>query len=141
MQRNAALGKTIIIMKFEILDVCSNRKLVFSEIETDYFTVSVAGDINASLRVYSYCPHRETLSQTFEKLGAYKAPWSGELEWISLEGEFSICFTCNSLGQVIMKAELSNRNTDFELNCCISLEFGKLESIALKAKGYLKGLA
>jgi hypothetical protein len=39
----------------------------------------------------------------------YEQPWEGEMEWESVEGEFSVIASCSSLGRVTFKVLLRKR--------------------------------
>ncbi len=125
-------------MNFEIFDNKSSRKIRFSMKEKDYFFFEILGDIAGSIRVYSYSPHSDAIESVFEKLGKLQNPWGGDISWVSLEGEFYINFTCDSVGHVLLSVEINNRNEQFKINCGLNLDFGQLQEISRKASGFFE---
>jgi len=125
-------------MKFEISDNRSIRKVRFTSKEAEYFTVEICGDISGSIRVYSYCPHGDTIHSVFKKLGSMLEPWDGELNWVSLEGEFSLKFSCDSLGHVFLSVEIDNDNEEFTINCVLNVDLGQLKEISKNANNFFK---
>lgn len=128
-------------MNFEISDTSSSRKLRFSHRRPDYFNVEICGDISGSIKVYSYCPHSDTIDSLFNKLGCIQSPWKGELSWASLEGEFSLKFTCSSVGHVSLVVELASFNDEFTIRCGLNVELGQLQDISKNAHIFFSGNA
>ncbi len=125
-------------MTFIIRDARIDRSLSFTDLETDYFTVHLGGDITTTLRVYSYSPHSEPFSALFEKLGQQTRAWDGELSWTSLEGEFSLKASCDTVGHVFLAIEMVNHTTDFQIQCQLHTDFGQLPLIGEMAAEFFR---
>jgi hypothetical protein len=91
---------------FDISSNVSARKIVFSERRGDSFLVELLGHgLNASMVVCAYTDARGLL-RWLERLAACDAPWTGEDDWSTLEGEFQISARCLTVGQVLIQVQL-----------------------------------
>jgi len=125
--------------KFSIQSTHTDRQLIFSAHDGEYFRVEIQGGIRASIRVYNYAPHAQELARWFDGLGKYKAPWDGEVEWHSLEGELRILASCDNLGHVrfmIYLSDMMGSNEESYIQAGIESELGQLEGIANGARRF-----
>ena len=121
---------------FVIQSILSDRRLIFSDHDGEYFRASFEGDIKISLDVYM-TTDEGGISRLFSELASLNKPWKGEKKWESLEKDFSISFSCSSLGQVRVNIEASVRYgspDELMINVNLITEFGQLPSIAKDAK-------
>jgi hypothetical protein len=123
---------------------CSNE-LQLSEQEglrrpdgSEYYRVTISGQgLLASLQVYAFDPHG-SLDQFFAALVANWRGWKGEKKWASLEGEFSLVCTSDSVGRVAIEVILNSRlgGDGWSAQNIIHVDAGQLEQIALDAKKF-----
>src|SRR5688572_15692057 len=79
--------------------------LEFFDQEPDYFSVRLQGpDFYGAGRIYAYEP--TGLASFFRDLAAHWRGWTGKKEWASLEGELSLCATCDSTGHTSLAVRL-----------------------------------
>jgi hypothetical protein len=117
-------------------DSNSDVYLEFSDVEDDYFRVSVkAHDHSASRRVYAY-----TDGTAIARLFADAArEWKGWVEakvWESIEGEFRIALTSDRLGHVTVAVRVRSDpggSDRWQLEAEIGLDAGQLEGVAKEA--------
>jgi Family of unknown function (DUF6228) len=124
--------------EFRIKSSDSDLELVFSDIHSDYFNVSIKSiRISATCEVYGYSD-AYGFAGLFEFLAAQIQPWKGEETWISLEGEFEFSATCSNLGQITFAVTLSdNRCAEpWQMNTEISQEMGQLPHLARSARSF-----
>lgn len=124
--------------KFIIKSSTSDLKLEFSDIEGDYFTVTLKSFyLNSMLTVFAYTDSY-AFADLMEHLACQKQPWQGEKSWESIEGEFKFIATCNALGQVTFEASLSNFDCAEKWSVKTNLlsEFGQLEQLAKSARTF-----
>ena len=125
-------------MGFSIESLNSANSVKVSSIEPEYITVSLTGDVEASLRVCTYTDELGLLNY-FKKLASYNKPWKNEVSWESFEKQFCISASCSSLGHVlfsIVLTNLSGSREDWEIRIGISSEFGLLEGFASDAERF-----
>ena len=135
---NTALGVPM-SETFAIQSTHSDRMLVFSGVEGDYFRVELTGGVNASIRVYGYAPHTHDLAHWFSELGKNSKPWEGDLSWESLEGEFKITAKYASFGQIHIMVSLSDLPGAYEeayIRAGIETELGQLTIISNEARNF-----
>jgi len=121
---------------FSIKSSQSDRELVFSQFDEDYFYVALKGRITGAIKVYGYAPHTHDLLQWFKMLGGNKKPWSNEIAWESLEGELRLSATCSALGEVsIYVALIDQQGADEEsrIQTALVTELGQLPNISKSA--------
>jgi hypothetical protein len=105
--------------------------LEFFDQEPDYFSVRLHGpDFHGAGRVYAYEP--TGLASFFRDLAAHWRGWTGKKEWASLEGELSLCATCDSTGHTSLTVRLRSGPYPFDwsLSVVLLIEAGQLEQIA-----------
>lgn len=124
---------------FSIRSNSSDRELLFSNLEGDYFQVNLKGiQVSARTTVFAYTDAR-SLKNLFQELGKFDRPWNNTKEWGSLEGEFNISATCNALGHVLFRVEIRILPGDPEESCVktgITTELEKLVSLAKDAEDF-----
>jgi len=124
---------------FCIRSTQSKRTLTFCAIDAEHFRAALSGDINARANVYGYSPHAPELSRWFDELGNHLVPWTNQLSWASLEGEFGISATCTATGHIHFIVELSGLPSSVEeahIRACIETEFGQLPAIVRGARRF-----
>jgi hypothetical protein len=119
----------------------SDRELVFSNLEGDYFQVEIRGfKVSANTTVYAYTDTKG-LNNIFQELGKLDKPWSGKKKWESIEGEFILIITCNKLGHVLLEVKLRIKQGHPEeafVTANITIDFGSLTNIAHDAKDFFE---
>ena len=105
----------------------------------EYLRVSLKDkDIAASsARVYIYEPH--SLASFFEELAVNWKGWEGVKQWHSVEEDFALSCTSDSLGHVAMEVTVKSGvyEDDWCVKAVIQVEAGQLEEIAAKVKQFL----
>jgi hypothetical protein len=104
------------------------------------FVVSVKSqNLSAEVQVYGFMS--SGLPELFEKMSSSWRGWNGELEWASLEGEFSCAASCDSTGHVTLKYRLRQPYTGvhWELAGAVLIESGQLEGIAREMRAFWDG--
>jgi len=105
----------------------------------EYLRVSLKDkDIAASsARVYIYEPH--SLASLFEELAVNWKGWEGVKQWHSVEEDFALSCTSDSLGHVAMEVTVKSGvyEDDWCVKVVIHVEAGQLEEIAAKVKQFL----
>lgn len=124
---------------FTIHSVNSEKELIFSSHENEYYWVELKGaDISAFTKVWDEGEYLlEGLGHFLNRLAHSSEPWAGEQKWTSLDHEFSLCVTCSKTGQVTFKVEMNKYPGSEEcwsVNANIVTEFGQLEKIAKDAE-------
>lgn len=123
----------------EIKSPNSDYKLIFSDREEDYFTVSLEGrDRSGRIRVWGYTDCSELVS-LFSFMAANSNGWDGTQSWFSLEREFEIHVTSDKLGHISLRSILrSNLGLDEEwkLEAIVMTEAGQLENIAAEVADF-----
>jgi hypothetical protein len=110
-----------------------NRFLAFSEPEGDYFSVALGGsDCSARRRVYAYKDQRHLVA-LFASMAEEWRGWEGEKSWCSIEGEFELHATSDSLGHVALRVVLTNANEGpsepWRVESTVMIEAGRLEGL------------
>lgn len=127
-------------MDFIITSTCSDRELVLSSRDGDYFEARLKGDVEAFVRVYAYTDELG-LNKLLQDLGSRSSPWPGELSWESIEGEFGVAATCSSLGKVEFAISLWGHPggpEEWQVQACLESEFGQLPAIAKRADRFFR---
>ena len=91
----------------------------------------------SSSRIYLYEPY--DLAAFFEELASEWKGWTGEKEWSSVEGDFSLSCTSDGLGHVAMRVTLKSGlyEDDWSVQAVIHVDGGQLAELAVKAKAFL----
>ncbi len=125
---------------FTIHSVNSEKELIFSSHENEYYRVELKGaDISAFTDVWDGGEHSsiEGLVPFLNRLAQAGQPWAGEQKWTSLDHEFSLCVTCSKTGQVTFQVELDAHpgNAEFWfVKANIVTDLGQLAKIAKDAE-------
>lgn len=122
---------------FSIKSTHSDREVVFTKYDGEDFWVELKGGIETSVKVYGYAPHADDFHQWLELLGEQSQPWPKELVWESLEGEFQIRASSDSLGHVHFQVSLRDLRGSYEesfIQVGLETELGQLGKIASQAR-------
>lgn len=126
---------------FTIHSVNSEKELIFSSYENEYFRVELKGtDVYAYTEVWDAAWVDVTfkgLDRFLDQLAKNGQPWHGEQKWTSLDHEFSLCVSCSKTGQVTFQVELDPHPGNGEswfVKANIMTELGHLEKIAKDAE-------
>lgn len=116
----------------------SGSRLIFDDVQGDYFTICyTSSEVAVKREVWAYTDSHG-LANLFEHLASHELPWSSSEKWESIEGEFSLVATCNSRGIVNLNAKISTLGNAepwiFEGNICT--EIGQLPAIAKSARQF-----
>ena len=128
--------------QFSIKSNQSDREIVFSQFDGESFYVSLKGRISSTIKVYGFAPHSHNFCHWFEILGSKNMPWSNEIVWESLEGEFRISATCSALGEVWIKMaliDLPGAGEESRIQTSLVTELGQLQRISKNAKRFFIG--
>ncbi|TMV90138.1 hypothetical protein FGG78_13545 [Thioclava sp. BHET1] len=125
------LGADVLMPDFLIKSADPASSLLFSNRSPDYFDVTVeTPSLKATKKVsiYDYGPSNGFVN-FFQRIASHKKPWVGEEIWEPLEGDMILRATCDALGHVEFKLNLSNgftANDSWSLECKIFVDFGTL---------------
>lgn len=86
--------------------------------------------------VYIFDPFDSNLVRFFENLAENWKGFDGEKEWSSLEDEFSLNCTSDSLGHFALEVTIRNNEDTRYARKTIFIESGQLEKIALEARNF-----
>lgn len=107
----------------------------------EYFCVTIRSKHLFSFTdVYAFDPFDSNLMCFFEDLAANWKGFNGEKEWSSLEGEFSLNCTSDSLSHFALEVTIRNNEDTRYARKTVFIESGQLEKIALEARNFFKGL-
>jgi hypothetical protein len=127
---------------FTIHSVSSDRELIFSNREGDFFNVELKGiEVSGAKKVWTH-DDANTFKNFFKELAGFEKPWQGSLDIQSLEGEFEISVSCTNLGNVIFSIKISSGYVDREewhLKADLDTELGQLPQIAKNAEIFFNG--
>ncbi len=133
-----------LIIKFVIIK-CSKGKgeLELSEQEglrknsgSEYFRVTIRSqNMSGSTMVYAFDPFDYSLTKFFEELAENWKGIDGEKVWTSLEGEFKLVCTSDSLGHFGIRVTIRNDLDTLSIKT-IYVEAGQLEKIAAEVKAF-----
>jgi len=127
-------------MEFSIDSSISNYSLRFSNPEPEYVTINFSGVVSASARVCTYTDENG-ISNWLKKLASFSKPWESEIEWQSLENQFSISASCSSLGEVHLSFQLSDMHghpEEWQVKSSIITDLGQLPNLAQQAERFFK---
>lgn len=116
-------------------------QLVLSNIEGDYFTVAYKrNDIFLSRRVWGYTDC-DLLVDLFAYMAKEWKGWSGEIEWASIEQEFSITCTSDQKGHIVIKLKISQYEgaEPWDAQVTLNLESGLMEDASKNVKAFFQG--
>lgn len=106
----------------------------------EYLRVSLQGrEIAASsAQVYLYEPF--ALATFFANIAATWKGWAGVKQWESIEGDFALACTSDSLGHVTMEVTLKSDiyAEDWRVQVVIQLDAGQLDQIAAEVAKFLR---
>jgi hypothetical protein len=126
---------------FSIRSVSSNRELVFTSHNGEYFHVELKGiEVSASTDVWA-TTDSNGLNTFFQEIAGFKNLWKGEKNWASLDGEFEIFAICTTLGHVIFRVKLAGQIggiEEWKVQVGLDTELGQLEKIAQNAKMFFQ---
>lgn len=129
---------------FVIKSNTSDRELVLQNLDGDYFEVELKGSkINVSTSIYAYM-NAQSIYNLFEELASLEKPWLDEKKWESIEGDFSLRFTCDVLGHVLLQINIWMQQGHPEaayISVGLSTEFGMLPSIGRDAQRFFSQTA
>jgi hypothetical protein len=124
---------------FSIRSSSSDRELVFSNLDGDYFTVELLGSsVRSTRHVYAYTDAKG-LARFFATLAAHSHPWAGAESWGSIEGEFKLSAECSTVGHVSFKIEICDMfggPEQWQLSAVLATELELLPAIAANAKSF-----
>ncbi len=124
---------------FTIFSTVSNEKYTFSNRDGEFFTFEVSGsDVGAKGKVSTYTDEFG-IAKLFSGVNELGRPWEGCKEWKSLEGEFTIKLTCNSLGHINMQVNFTQWNggsEDWHIIVNLTTELGQLALIEKEARAF-----
>jgi hypothetical protein len=118
-------------------------ELEFSEKEclrlpsgSEYFRVTIRShNLSGFTKVYIFDPFDYGLTNFFKELAENWKGFEGEKIWESLEGEFKLVCTSDSLGHFEIKATIRNNLGTLSVKT-IHVESGQLNKIAAEAKAF-----
>lgn len=113
-------------------------QLVLSNIEGDYFTAAYKSHgIVVSKRVWGYTDC-DLLVDLFMYMAKEWKGWKGEIEWVSIEQEFSITCTSDQKGHVAVKLKFSQHEgaEPWDAQVTLSLESGVMEKVSKDLKKF-----
>lgn len=103
----------------------------------EYFCVTIKSkNLFSFTDVYAFDPFDSNLVRFFENLAENWKGFEGEKEWSSLEGEFSLNCTSDSLGHFALEVTIRNNEDTRYASKTIFIESGQLEKVALEARNF-----
>lgn len=115
----------------------SDKESLRLQVGREHFRVSVRStQLSAFTDVYIFDPFDSDLVRFFKDLERNWKGFDGEKRWSSLEGEFSLLCTSNSLGHFELEITIRNIEDTMLVRKTIYIESGQLEKIALEAKDF-----
>ena len=113
---------------------------MFSERQGDYFSVCFASPgVTLKKRVWGYTDCGLLVS-LFETISREWRGWKGTLDWNSIESDFCLSATCDSLGHVMLEIEIR----EFEgpegwlSKVSLGIDAGQTESVAKVVKRFFE---
>lgn len=114
----------------------SDAVVEFSDVEGDYFRVSViARDHSATRTVYAYTDGPRIAAMFAEAAREWRG-WNGAKVWESIEGELRLELSMDRLGHVTLAVRMRSEPAgpdEWQLEADIGLEAGQLDRIAREA--------
>ena len=139
MTSNKLLGARV-EMEFILKSSTSQNEAVFSNLEPEYVTVAISGNVSASVRACTYTDERGLLN-FFSKLAVFKKPWKVPVKWKTLEDQFSITATCDALGNVSFELTLQDNFGHPEpwfVQITLTSELGAMAHLKQEADAFFK---
>jgi hypothetical protein len=121
-----------------IKSVYTSATLTFSEKDGEYFNVVYEGAaVKLQKRVWGYTDCQD-LVNFFQFIAKEYKGWNGVRKWASIEGEFVLSATCDSLGHVMFSLTICefNEHETWESNVSLGIESGQTESIVKKMEKF-----
>ena len=106
----------------------------------DYLDVTIISlCLRAKVRIYNfvYAQGKGGLTELFAELAANWKGWVGAKSWESVEGDFKLSCTCDSLGHVFVKVTLGSNfgsPSEWHVESGLILEAGQLDAIVQDVK-------
>lgn len=116
-------------------------QLVLSNIEGDYFTAAYKShDVFLSRRVWGYTDC-DLLVDLFAYMAKEWKGWDGEIEWASIEQEFSITCTSDQKGHIAVKLKFFQYEgaEPWDVQVTLNLESGLMEKASKNVKAFFHG--
>ena len=114
----------------------SDVVLEFSDVDGDYFRVSVVARDHSAMRdVYAYTD-RSGIARLFSEAAQEWRGWSGSKVWESIEGELRLGLSADRLGHVTLEIRVRSDpgiSDRWQLESDLGLEAGQLDRIAGEA--------
>lgn len=107
--------------------------LEFSAVRNQYCTVTFSSAaLRASHQVWIYSGEGERFASLFVEMAEHWTGWAGAKTWASLEADFSLSCTSDSLGHITLEVEMVDRDSpeEWSTQFKIEVEAGQLETIA-----------
>ena len=121
----------------EIKSSHSGTILRFSEIDGDYFHVSIENPIfSGTVRAWGYTD-AHGLVRLFDSLAKDWKGWNGNRDWETIEGEFKISCSHDGLGHIRMSVEIQQdfgSDEPWKLKAGLIVDAMQLDQIAKDAK-------
>jgi len=115
----------------------SETEIQFSDVEEDYFSISVvAGDHAASRRVYAL-PDPFGVVRLFKEAARDWKGWEGPKVWESLERELRLKLSADRRGHISLRVQIRSPpggRDPWRLEAEIGLDAGQLDDIATRAR-------
>jgi hypothetical protein len=112
----------------------SNRELKISCGGDSYLLAELVGfPVSATVEVWVETGDAAGLQAFLADLGKQGQPWTGMLEWQSIEGDFKLSATCTALGKVVFNVELRGLQgapEEWGVTAGIDYELGRLERMS-----------
>lgn len=116
-------------------------QFVLSNIEGDYFTAAYKShDLFISRRVWGYTDC-ELLVDLFAYMAKEWKGWDGEIDWTSLEQEFSISCSSDQKGHIAVTLKFSQYEgaEPWEAQATLNLESGLMERASKDVRAFFLG--
>jgi len=128
---------------FTIKSANSDANLIFSQRAGDDFVVEFQSmQLQVVQSVCGYTdPHG--VARLFQEAAGHSKPWQGQLEYQSLEQEFSLSAACSPLGAVSLTVAFSRIGvaSEWSATATLQVEFGQLVALAFNAQRFFSAVA
>ena len=128
---------------FTIKSANSDASLIFNQSTGEDFVVEFQ---SMQLKVVqAVCGYTDPqgIARLFQEAAGHSKPWQGQLEYRSLEQEFSLSAACSPLGIVTLAVAFSRIGVASEWSAAATLqvEFGQLAVLASNAQRFFSAVA
>lgn len=128
---------------FIVKSADTEASLIFSQRVGDDFVVELQ---SMQLRVVQpVCGYTDPqgVARLFGDAAKHSKPWQGQLQYQSLEQEFSLSATCSLLGVVSLTIGFSRvgARSEWSATATVQIEFGQLPTLASNAQGFFGAVA